>query len=706
MAPEKLVIGIDLGTTNSCVGVWLNGHVEIVPSDQGTRTTPSCVAFTDSERLIGEGANHQVATNASNTVFDVKRLMGRSFSDASVKSAAKYWPFEVIKGCDNKPSIRVSYLREEKVFWPEEISAMVLAKMKETVEAYAGRPVTDAVITVPAYFNGTQRQATKDAGIIAGLNVVRIINEPTAAAIAYSSNTKMRPSTVLVYDLGGGKLDVSLVHLGKFRAGNFFELQVKATVGDTHLGGEDFTNNMVDHFVNEFKKKNPHMRGDIRGDKKAIGRLRRSCEEEKKRLSTNPHITVEIDALFEGIDFCSTLSRDKFEQLNSDLFLKCIDPIAKCLIEAKMDKNKVDDVVLVGGSTRIPKLSQQVQKFFNGKELCRNINADEAVAYGATVQAKRLMVHAEKLKLVHTSTSLPMVIDITPFSLGIGMLEGIMLEVIEKYTIIPLNKETAFVRVNNNKNPNVDITVYEDESAMAQKFCILLNHKNKVHFHIDQDGIQHISFSGEDMAWISLVKRFSSEEMKTMVENAQKYKAYDEEHKKNVQARNDIQNLLFTISNYMQNLEDSAAGKVLLVHPEATREQGNEPPVLQNYRFEDQAAEGHSRRKGKDLTPRRENLLLVGGNNKDQKDNVKVIQPHKKTVKKLMDQIKKLQEMADWTTNWIQTNELTTSAIIDQIQKIEDEYHSISSQIDPKKHIEGDYRNNKTRFHNNCLPRI
>ncbi|XP_012831747.1 PREDICTED: heat shock cognate 70 kDa protein 2-like [Erythranthe guttata] len=362
---EGPAIGIDLGTTYSCVGVWQHDRVEIIANDQGNRTTPSYVGFTDSERLIGDAAKNQVAMNPVNTVFDAKRLIGRRFNDASVQSDIKLWPFKLIPGPGDKPLIVVNYKGEDKQFAAEEISSMVLIKMREIAEAFLGSTVKNAVVTVPAYFNDSQRQATKDAGVIAGLNVMRIINEPTAAAIAYGLDkkaTSVGEKNVLIFDLGGGTFDVSLLTIEE----GIFE--VKATAGDTHLGGEDFDNRMVNHFVQEFKRKN---KKDISGNPRALRRLRTSCERAKRTLSSTAQTTIEIDSLYEGIDFYSTITRARFEELNMDLFRKCMEPVEKCLRDAKMDKSTVHDVVLVGGSTRIPKVQQLLQDFFNGKELYR-----------------------------------------------------------------------------------------------------------------------------------------------------------------------------------------------------------------------------------------------------------------------------------------------------------------------------------------------
>ncbi|XP_047090515.1 heat shock 70 kDa protein 4-like isoform X2 [Lolium rigidum] len=397
---EGPAIGIDLGTTYSCVGVWQHDRVEIIANDQGNRTTPSYVAFTDTERLIGDAAKNQVAMNPTNTVFDAKRLIGRRVSDPSVQSDMKLWPFKVVAGPAEKPMIVVKYKGEEKQFAAEEISSMVLTKMREIAEAFLGNTIKNAVVTVPAYFNDSQRQATKDAGAIAGLNVLRIINEPTAAAIAYGLDKKASSTgekNVLIFDLGGGTFDVSLLTIEE----GIFE--VKATAGDTHLGGEDFDNRMVNHFVQEFKRKH---KKDMTGNPRALRRLRTACERAKRTLSSTAQTTIEIDSLFEGIDFYTTITRARFEELNMDLFRKCMEPVEKCLRDAKMDKSTVHDVVLVGGSTRIPKVQQLLQDFFNGKELCKSINPDEAVAYGAAVQAailsgegnQKMVQEAEKYK--------------------------------------------------------------------------------------------------------------------------------------------------------------------------------------------------------------------------------------------------------------------------------------------------------------------
>ncbi|XP_061354241.1 heat shock 70 kDa protein 4-like [Gastrolobium bilobum] len=399
---EGLSIGIDLGTTYSCVATWQeqNDRAEIIHNEQGNQTTPSCVAFTNDQRLIGDAAKNQAATNPSNTVFDVKRLIGRKYSDSIIQDDVNLWPFKVIAGSDDKPTIVVKYKGEEKHLAAEEISSMILTKMREIAEAFLESPVKNAVVTVPAYFNDSQRQATKDAGVIAGLNVMKIINEPTAAALAYGLQKRadlVGERNVFIFDLGGGTFDVSLLTI---KDDTF---KVKATAGDTHLGGEDFDNRMVNHFMHEFNRKN---KVDISGNPKAMRRLRTACERAKRILSFATETTIEVDAIYQGLDFSSVVTRARFEKLNIELFRMCMDTVERCLSDAKMDKNEVHDVVLVGGSSRIPKVQELLQEFFKGKDLCKSINPDEAVAYGAAVQAallsteeiQRLIQEAEMYK--------------------------------------------------------------------------------------------------------------------------------------------------------------------------------------------------------------------------------------------------------------------------------------------------------------------
>merc|ERR1712172_74745 len=430
MAGKRVAVGIDLGTTYSCVGTFQHGKVEIIANDQGNRTTPSYVAFTDTEKLIGDAAKNQVAMNPNNTIFDAKRLIGRKFNDSTVQSDMKHWPFQVIDQ-NGLPRLKVEYQNEEKMFTPEEISSMVLVKMKETAEAYLGTPVNEAVITVPAYFNDSQRQATKDAGVIAGLNVLRIINEPTAAAIAYGLDKKkgqVKENTVLIFDLGGGTFDVSILSIDE----GIFE--VKATAGDTHLGGEDFDNRMVDHFIKEFQRKH---KKDMTQNKRAIRRLRTACERPKRTLSASSQANIEIDSLYEGVDFYTSITRARFEEMCSDLFKGNLEPVEKSLRDAKMDKSSIDDIVLVGGSTRIPKIQQMLSEFFNGKDLNKSINPDEAVAYGAAVQAAVLTNAMDQ-------SQAPVLVDVAPLSLGIETAGGVMTKLIERNKAIPCRAVNVF----------------------------------------------------------------------------------------------------------------------------------------------------------------------------------------------------------------------------------------------------------------------